>query len=317
MRVIVAVILAGVLLYAGYWFAASRAVQAQIDQVLALSGPISAQDVQVSGFPYRFDLRGRDVALRSGGGRIAWRAPDVTVTALSYRPHHMIGFVTGQQALVWDGLDMALDAESTRASLVLTPQTDLAIARANLVLDAPVLQGAGLTHRADTLRAALRGTGTALDVAVEGSALGLDPALTGWLDPTGALPPLVAQVGLDAALTLDVPLSFAGPRAVVQGIDLRALSLDWGDLGVVASGKLTRDGPATFGGQISLRVTGWKLVLDALGRSGVIAPEMMGMAGQMAASMTDPGSGVLTLPLAVAGSRVALGPFVLGQLPPF
>jgi hypothetical protein len=317
MRVIVAVILAAVLGYAGYWLVASRTLSSQIESAVALSERWSVQDLQMSGFPYRFDLRGRELSLRNSDDQFGWRAADVTVTALSYRPHHMIGFITGEQAVVWNGLPMVLQADSTRASLVLAPRADLAVTRANLVLDTPVLQGAGLTHTADTIRAALRADGPTLDLAIEGAALALDPVMVRWLDPAGALPPLVARVGLDAGLTLDAPLSFAGQGATLQAIDLRALSLDWGALVVQMSGNLAVDGPGTLGGQVTLRLTGWSLVLDAMARNGLVKPEMIGMAGQMAASMTDPATGVLTLPLTVSGSRVAFGPIVLGQLPPF
>ncbi len=317
MRVIVALILVGVLGYAGYWVVASRALSAQIDQVLVGSSTISASDVEMSGFPYRFDLAARDVALRSADTQRAWRAPEVTVTALSYRPHHLIAFVTGQQALTWAGVPMVLDAASTRASLVAKPSLTVEIARANLVVDAAVLQIEGTTHKADVLRAALRGNDTALDLAVEGLALTPDPALVTWLDPTGSLPPIIASLGLDAGLTLDAPLSLRGPSAEPQTIDLRALSLEWGPLEVETKGNLRADGAGLWSGQLELRVTGWPLVLDALARNGVIAPDMHGMARQMAASMADPVSGAVTLPLSVAGSRVAIGPFVLGQLPRF
>jgi hypothetical protein len=156
-----------------------------------------------------------------------------------------------------------------------------------------------------------------VDVALEGAALALDPELLAAMDPDGTLPPLIARVALDAAATFDAPLSLRGKRARVETIFVRALSLDWGAVTLNATGDLRRNASGTFGGQIRLEVTGWPLILAALGRSGVIAPDMLGMAGQMAASMADPATGVLTLPLAVADSRVGLGPLVLGQLPRF
>lgn len=317
MRVIVAVILVAVLGYAAYWVVASRAISGQIDQILAQSQSVAARDVELSGFPYRFDLRARDVAVTSADGQNGWRAPDLTVTALSYRPHHLIAFATGQQALTWRGVPILLDVDATRASLVLTAGTALDVARANLVIDAAVIQVAGGTYKADTLRAALRGNGTTLDLALEGLALTPDPALVAWLDPMGTLPPLLASIGLDAGLTLDAPLSLRGDRVTVQDIAVRALSLDWGPLMVSATGDLRADSPTTWAGQINLQVTGWPLLLDALARNGAIAPDMLGLARQMAASMADPVSGVLTLPLGVAGSRVSLGPIALGSLPRF
>lgn len=319
MRVIVAVVLLGLVGYGGYWLLASRALSAQIDQVLVTSDAIAASDVQVSGFPYRFDLRARDVALASADAQQTWFAPDVTLTALSYRPHHLIGFVTGEQALTWNGVPMTLNSESTRASLVLTPGTALAVARANLVVDAPVLQVAGTAHRADTVRAALRAPDTdapTLDLAIEALTLTPDPALVAGLDPAGTLPAMIARIGLDATLVLDAPVGLRSARKV-EGIDLRALNFEWGTLVVSATGTLRPDGAGTLGGQITLQVQGWPLLLDALARNGAIAPDMLGMARQMAASMADPSTGELTLPLSVAGSRVSLGPFVLGQLPRF
>lgn len=317
MRVIVAVIVAAVLGYAGYWVVASRVVTGQIDRVLATTDLIAAQDVRLSGFPYRFDVRAREVALATQDGQHGWAAPDVTVTALSYRPHHLIGFVTGAQTLRWRGVQMGLNADATQASIVFVPGTDLALARANLVLDAPVLEAGFGATRADVIRAALRGADTQLDLALEGLALSPAAALVAWLDPSASLPPLIARVALDAGITLDAPVSLRGPAAQMQAIDLRALAVDWGALTLEATGTLRVDGPGTLGGQITLQVTGWPVVLDALGRSGAIAPDMLGMAGQMAASMSDPATGVLALPLSITASRVALGPFVLGRLPPF
>lgn len=317
MRVIVGLILAAMLFYAGYWVVAVRTVNAQIEQVLQSSKQLAAADVQVSGFPHRFDLRGRDVVLTSRDMQTRWFAPDVTVTALSYRPNHMIALVTGQQELMWRGVRTVLNAESTSASLVLTPGTALAVARSNLALDRATLQVAGSTQQVDTLRVAARTQDNNLDLAIEALTLTPDPALVAWLDPNGTLPPLVARLGLDAVLNMNAPVALRGAQPQVLGMDVRALMLDWGALTLQASGTLRTDGPGTLGGQITLRIKGWPLVLDALARNGAIAPDMVGMARQMIASMSDPASGELTLPLSVSGSRVAVGPFVLATLPRF
>lgn len=315
MRLIVVTIVAAALAYALYWFGAARVARAQIAQTITATDGLSVGDWSLNGFPYRFQWDATNVALKDTNGRSGWQGERVAITALSYRPNHLIATLPPVQILRLWGIDMPLENRAARASLILRPGTSLDVQRANLAIDNAALTILGSTHRADTLRAALRAQPDGVDLALEGIAITLDPPLIRLLDPAGQLPPLMAQAGFDATLTLDRPLALRGPSPRVDGITLRRIVLDWGAISIAGDGVLTPDGPETWGGSVNLRIEGWPVLLDILRQTEAISPDMFGMAQTMLANMADPATGRLNLPLSVRASQIFLGPFPIGALP--
>ncbi|MFN4058153.1 MAG: DUF2125 domain-containing protein [Roseinatronobacter sp.] len=310
MRVIVGSIVAAALIWSGYWAFAAHGVRAQIESAVAANPDISVGDWQLGGFPYRFELDAREVAFVTPDGAHGWQGPRVALTALAYKPQHLIATFPAESRLRVLGLDMDLGLGEGRASVIVQPGLRLDLDRANLALDQVALKALGLTHSADALRLALRADGAALDVALEVTAITPDALI---LPVSEVLPAMIGRFGLDAQLTLSAPVALAAPSPNLTEITLRAIVLDWGDLKLSGTGTLRPDGPGTFGGDVALSVQNWPKLLGLLTASGALEPEMLGMAQMMLAGMADPATGGLTLPLSLRASQVFLGPFPLGS----
>ena len=317
MRIILGVVVAALLGFGGYWWAVARTV----DRQLAGAGPISAAGVQITGFPTRFEVQATDLRLRGRDGLSDWQVPTITVTTPSARPTRFDLRLADRQTFTLSGQRMTLEGQNTQARIttriglppVLTG-VEGSIDAPRLVLGDPAL---GLMLRADGARLVAPGDGQtfALDMQVTGATLPA-PVLR-VLDPANVLPPAIALVALDGQVQLDAPLSPGTPAPSVAALDLSRIALDWGAVQVTGSAQLRADGPGTLGGQITLHLQGWPLVLDALARLGIVPQDQMQMVRMLAASMVDPQTRALVLPLSVAASRIALGPIPLGRLPRF
>lgn len=273
-------------------------------------------DVAVSGFPARFALSTTELRLQSADGRMGWQGAGVAVSAPVWDPLTMTIELPAEQALVVRGVPITLRADAAGATLGLSFGADVPIRQAALALTPVEMAALGLTHRAQSLRATLAQDTGGVQLSVETTALALDPMLRGLLDPGASLPAQLERVALDAVLSLSAPLALRGTVPRVQAIDVQAAQLRWGKIAIDATAALARDGAQTFAGTLTLRVTGWPELLALLVRVGVVGPDMVPLAQGMAAGMTDPATGILTLPLEMRASRLWLGPFGLGQLPP-
>lgn len=163
--------------------------------------------------------------------------------------------------------------------------------------------------------------------------ISLDWAPPGWqLAATGltlpvAAPALGAEVQrLEATLVATPPLPLPPGRAAAaawqrQGGTLRlpAFALAWGPLSASGEAELALDAALQPSGRAALRLRGLDATLEALGGTGLLPARNLGAARVMLALLQrpDPAGGPpqLDLPLALAGRRLTLAGFQLGQLP--
>lgn len=100
---------------------------------------------------------------------------------------------------------------------------------------------------------------------------------------------------------------------------LRGLTLDWGPLLLFAEGALSLDREMRPLGDIRTRVQGYREVLQALVKSGLVKLEDASKAAivldLLSKTPADGGRPVLELPLSARDGTLFLGPFQLGTLP--
>lgn len=325
MRFIVMAVLVAAFGYGFYWWGAARALDAQLDRMLATPVGLSAGSHDLGGFPYRFDLTLQEPAFATD--TLRWQAPDLRLQALSYRPHHLIATFPATQTLTLDGTMWDIRVDQLQASIVTQPQVSVAdllggaglrldVARANLAGNAVDLTTEGTRLQADSLRAALRpATNGHHEIALEAFGIAPDGALRVLLDPDGTLPAQAAIIGLQGNALLDAPMTLPGALPGLDALTLSRITLEWGSFQIDGSAELTRDTAQTFDGRITLTIRDWPRILRALMETGAIPPDAAPMAQMMLAGMADPQSGALTLPLQVSRSVVSLGPFALLRLP--
>ncbi|GGH52608.1 DUF2125 domain-containing protein [Frigidibacter albus] len=325
MRALLWITTAAAVLYGGYWVAGSTAMRRGAEAALAdlqAQGIAGPAEITLHGFPSRFDLTVEPVALRSGA--VEWSAPFVQLFMLAYRPTHLIAVWPNEQTLTLNGLPLTITSTDMRASAVVGVSADLPLDRTVLVAeDLAISAGADLGVRLTEARLATRATDAGRlvhDLGAELLGLTLSPGLRAAADPEGTLPEAMDWLRLNAALTLDRPLdrhaASAPPRPVA--LDLRDLSLRWGDLSLTASGQLTRGGDGRLQGRIEIDADHWREILALAVATGLVraelAPTYAAALEQLAAvSGTDPDR--LQVPLVLSGGWITLGPLPIGIAP--
>lgn len=321
MRVLtVLVVLAG-LAWGGWWFiaakAAKTAAQASIDQMRSHGITVDHADLTVQGFPNRIDLTIPEPALR--GANWAWRSEFLQVFSLSYKPWHLIATVAPVQTMTTPAGDLRIESPRLRASLIARPNLNLPLDRFALEAEPITAQNANGTRlSADTLALASRATpalDNTHDIGLRVNALRLPAAF-------GTLPDLIDLVLIESQVTFDAPLDRHAPttRPQPRSIALNNFNLAWDSLRLHGTGQITPDAQGLTQGEITLRITNWKLALPILVSSGAIAPDFvrnLETALGFLSRRTADGQDELTLPLTLGQGRMSLGPLPLGPAPAF
>ena len=304
-------------LWCGYWFAGSRALEVAIDQTLAdLDSPLSAEDRSVAGFPNRFDVT--LTAPRVSLPGLAWSAPFVQVFALSYRPHHLVLVFPPEQQLDLPGGDWRLGTSDGRASAVFAPARRLELDRVVVVLREARLSGP-LDLSAQALRLALRPVTPGVYQAVAEFEDTLpDPGLMDRIDPAQDWPRQFAVLRLEAELAFDRPLDadalldrrLPPPRLVLTGARVA-----WADVDLRLSGRIDTGAIGGPAGEMVLGIDGWRRFVELLDRAGALSNELrfwINGAGPALARPDAPDS--VDIPLRVEAGQVRLGPMILFDL---
>ena len=304
------------MLWAGYWFVGQRMIEGRIAEELEQlpSGVQIAQEgFNVSGFPSRFDLTVTrpQVRLASGWG---FSAEFAQVFAMTWKPWQMIGALPHSVTIETPQGQVALNSARFMASLRLGTAADLPFEEAVIEVEGGELQlilGPSVT--AEKLILALKHEGT------PGFAYRLGVQVT-------QLSPLVAAPSggnltwrLDAVIHSSAALDrLAGARMPqVSGIDLKALSLDWGAVKATGAGDLVRTEEGCAEGEIALKVASWRDLPAALADFALVRPEIVPVFVRalevLASEQGDPK--VLDLPLRFKGGLSYLGPLPIGPAP--
>lgn len=314
-------------LYSGYWVVGSRSALAGVEAALAgmkAAGRADHAGVEIHGFPSRFDLTIIAPALASAGGEVRWQAEFLQLLALSYRPNRLIAVWPPAQRLSVGPATIAIASEDLRASVTLTPNSELPLDHAELAgRGVELATSPGWSLAADRLMLASRRSGgpQSHEIALVLTALRPGPQVKALLDPEGRLPAALPELRLGAIADLDRPLD---RRALTAQPRLRALraidgSAAWGEIRLDARGGLTvgADGYAT--GRIELTARNWRGLLALATATGALTPEASQSLANGFAALAKAGGdeNLLTLPLVFKDGMASLGPLALGPAPRF
>ena len=316
MRGILGVVLVLAGLWGGYWFVGARALdQGARGWIAAQQGAgrvLDYADLSVSGFPNRFDLTLSEPRLEDAVSGLGWQAAFVQVFSLTYKPWHVIAAFAPEQRLHWAGHDATLTADKLQASLIVTPNTALALDRLVIAGDGLRLDlGAPLPVTVAEARLATRADPT----RPNGHQVGLSLTTIGGLPALSGVPPVIETISISANLGLTAPLDrFAGQtRPTITSLDLREGLLRWGEVGIFARGSLTTDADGIATGEITLRLEQWRQALNFAAALGIVDPQSvagLAQAGQfLGASSGTPD--VIDLPLGFSARGVTIAGFTV------
>lgn len=315
------------LLWGGWWVIGARGMESGIRQWLEARRGENWQaeyaDLAVRGFPNRFDTTITEVRLADPETGLAWRAPFFQILSLSYKPNHVIAVWPDQQLLATPSQKISISAEKMQASAVFQPDTSLAIDRATLVL-----QGFALRSDADWWaevpagQLAIRKTPArtnVYDLAFEATEMRPSSELRRMLGGAD-LAEVFQALRIEAQATFDRPWDLRAieeRRPQVTDIDLKMSEALWGDLHLQAAGQLTVDAAGMPEGDITLRATNWREMLQLGIESGAL-PKGLGDTLEGALELLAGLSGnknTLDVKLSFGNGRVSLGPVPLGPAP--
>jgi hypothetical protein len=310
-------VLAVVLIWSGAWFYFAGQVRGEVESLAQADGVTSPRLVcgglDVSGFPFRFDVACREAEIVSGDVTVS--VPEIRASALMYNPTHIVAsargpaaisnaFTGARNSLAWGTLDGSVrltDWRIGRLSLVADDLTwtdtlvgEMLIAESPHaefhLIDMPEL------YDAETRTAALAGYATAEQVNAPGLGvtsgdIALETELTG-------LPADLALLGAPGALQ----------RWQQAGGQLNIVSLSGtdGENFVSASGQLALNDAGQLDGQLKVNSKG---IVERL--AGLIPQQYQGL---LLGEPADDGSYSNTITF--AGGVVMAGLIPAAMIPP-
>lgn len=327
MRRLLSVVILAAILWSGWWFVGSRGVKSGLELWLdarrAEGWVAEASEIAMRGFPNRFDLTVENPTLADPDTGLSWQAPFLQVFALSYKPHHMIVTWPNEQLLTTPYEKLRVTSDKMQGSAVFDPGPDLATDRATIIADAfRVASSQGWWVDLPQARLAARrheGAETTYDVALDASEARLSEDIRAIFGQV-SLPEAVEALKFDATMSFDAPWDrFAIERArpQVTSLDLKLAEMKWGGIHLQAAGQLQVDANGLPTGEIGVRATNWRELLQIAVSTGAL-PADLAPAVETGLSLLASISGnadTIDAPLVFRNGRMSLGPVPLGPAP--
>ncbi len=295
-RILLTLVIGAALAWSGWWYlgaaARDRAISAWIEARAAEGWVAETAGLGTQGFPNRFDttIEAPDFADPETG--LAWRASFVQFLSLSYRPGDVIAVWPDTQTVATPVQTIDVDAEDMRASL--------SVRGARLTLNRMTWAAEDLALsstedwqvRAEQAQLAVRRspeTPDSYDLALDLEDVAPPAVLSRLLARTGGTEgdaPALGEAVLRATVAFDTPwdlraLETARPQPRRIAID--AAEARWGTLSLQMRGTVTVDAEGVPDGEVTLRATNWRTMLEVAQTSGAISRDL----GQLLAGGLD------------------------------
>jgi hypothetical protein len=314
--------------WAAYWFVGSNAQQNAIKNWLDTQGQsgwvANYSDINVQGFPNRFDTQVSDLELADPNYGWSVALPDLSVMQLSYQPNHIIAQFPQSGRVATPFGTVQVLSENIQASVLFEPSTRLALNRSTVTLaDVRMTSTQGWTTKINDAVLATRQTdanANAHEIAFDAN--GVTPALDlkNQLDPKGILPNEFETLSIRTNLHFDAPWdlpAIEGVKPALTRIDLEGFDAVWGKLTLQAKGAMDVDRFGYPTGKLSVRAKNWREMLDVAVSSGVISKEMKSTVetGLRLLAGLSGGKKTLDIPLSFKNKTTYVGPIPVGPAP--
>ncbi|RYH09287.1 DUF2125 domain-containing protein [Tropicimonas sp. IMCC6043] len=280
--------------------------------------------ISVAGFPTRIDRTISGLVLANPAGGWVLTMPFFQILGLNYEPNHLVLVWPDEMELATPQQRIAISGADLKGSVTFRPGPAREVEAATLVFkDIALASDSGWTSRVGEFRLATRpaaGADAMRDIGLE--IIGLkprSPALEQLAD-AGILPGEVETLKADLAISFDRPwdrraLEEARPQP--REIRIREIAVRWGALELRLAGSLSVDAEGAASGEVMVKSTNWREMLDLARQSGAIPDSFIdtidsaftllsGLAGR---------KDTLDIPLTLREGRMSLGPVPLGRAP--
>ncbi|WP_322890748.1 MULTISPECIES: DUF2125 domain-containing protein [unclassified Yoonia] len=320
-RLVVTLIWA-VLLFSGYWFAASQVLLSGPDRaagVLARDGvDLRYGSVATTGFPARFEMAVTDVELAHADW--TWRGARLDVQADSLRPLAVNVTLPQEQTLRFAGQTLRVTSEDWQAEASVRPTARLSFDSGSLRMGrTEVMSDDGwqlALRRLDATLDLVGDQGARYDARIVAEDIALPDVLRDRIDPQGLLGAQVASLSGAGRMTLSRPLdrNLQGRFPDVDRLALEDLRIAWGPVTAQMAGEIAVDAAGIPTGQITLQTRQWKAVVDLLIAADVIDAGIAETVTRLAGFMAD-ADGMLTIPVAFQDGVTLVGLVPVGPAP--
>ena len=312
-------------LWGGYWYFGARAQEKIYVDLLAQSRDqgwtAESQNLGVTGFPNRFDTTLRGLNFRDPSGRWGWRGEEFQIKALSYKPNHIIMAWPGQQVLETPEGDVTFSADLLRASLVVSPSTNLPLSRfqiegENIDLDSSRLGAAAI----GVLNGAIfqdADAPTSYRLGIELTDVEPPRALVARIGGSSIFGGPAERVKLDAIVEFDREIDRIAfqngnpPRPISAKIELGRIV--WGESVLKISGELADAGNGFIQGDLHIDVENWQPMFEVFKQASHLTTTEQLTLKRAIDGAASSGSLVFTVSFVDGESRI--GPFTIGPAP--
>ncbi|MEZ7813346.1 MAG: hypothetical protein ACI9O0_000551 [Paracoccaceae bacterium] len=318
MRILAWAVAAVALLWSGYWFFTSRiahhTILSFIEQARNNGAVIDYSDLNLEGFPNRFDLTVSAPLVQNAAKSFHYHSDFIQFLSLSYSPWHVIVAFAPRQDLVLFGKNLEIETDKAQASIVMSPTKNLALERL-------IFMGSGLRFRNDS---GALGQASSFDMGLRArDALPTDGATDRryqlGLRATNlklAFTDGPTQIFLQLDMLLDRPIDgkIWHENPMPRAFDLSNFSLIWNMAELTAAGQVSADSRGLAQGRIMLTLQNWQVFFDFAVAQNWISPKARQGIKNLGQALSQ-GKDRLELPLFVKDNWVSLGPVPLGKLP--
>ena len=328
MRWLLGVMLTVAMLWSGYWFIASNAVET------GLAGWLDARqsdgwvaeytDVTTQGFPNRLDTTITEIELVDPRTGVAWKAPFFQIFALSYKPNHIIAIWPHEQTVASPYEKISITSEDMRGSVVFRPGTSLELDRSNFDLQAFQLQSdlgwSAAVEKGEFFTRQTVGKIDTHDIWLEATNVRPSVNVKNNLDPASLLPDVFETLRIDSTVAFTAPwdrFAVERNRPQVTALHLKDLQATWGNLDLRAAGELSVNGAGIPSGKITVKAKNWRDMLQIGIDTGAVPANIsdtLESALEFLAGMSGHPD-TLDAPLTFKKGKVSFGPIPLGKAP--
>jgi hypothetical protein len=350
MRAIIVLCLAAAVLWCGYWFVGSSALQGQLsdwfDQRRDEGWQADYSEIAVNGFPNRFDTTISDIALTDPGTGVSWEAPFFQLLTLSYKPNLIRAVWPLTQAIATPNTRYDILSKNMQGSIRVGAEPSIPLEDARFVIDGPRIRTNEWLTEAEALELYFRGIESSVnrpgqsdaseDQTPRKTAIGensykffldtknliLPVRVRRLLDPAGLQPDSIKKIRLDATIGFDKQWDLSAieeSRPQPHSIKLRVARATWGKLDLRAAGDLNIDKGGRATGEVTIKAKNWREILEIIERSGLLPKSFIPLierALEVATGFSGP-SNSLDIPLSFDAGRISIGILPLGQAPLF
>jgi len=330
MRTIATLIIVALIGWCAWWFVGSQgqatAWKLWFDDRKTAGWVAEASDIEVNGFPNRFDTTLTDMQLADPVSGWAWSAPFFQILMLSYRPNHVIAVWPETQKISGLGDTATAKTDNMRGSIVFVPNTDLTLDRTQIEIQ-------NLNLKSDDWSAGLQSANFATRRLEEGDApdfahqigfdaknLTLSDRLKSQLDPAGILPATMENAKLDLTVAFDAPWdrhSIEGTKPQPTAISVKGINATWGRLNLNVNGRLDVDAQGYPVGELKLKARNWHEMLAVASGSGIVDRDIAEAvkSGLNLLAILSGDKNTLNVPLTFSRGLMKIGPVALGRAP--